>query len=241
MKVIGIAGYARAGKDTFVAIAKNILKKNGYSAERKAFADKLKDEVQSMLDAYKFKYDIRSENPDDKAKNRPLLVWWGCARRYLCPDGMYWVDTLDKELEDIFAGYMQNSQSTERVVILVSDVRFPNESAWVHNDWKGWVVHLRRYKMMPYIDTLSGDTRDIYERSGFGDEAEQKPTQVFDPAPNEEEAKQDPLVRAQADYLLDWESKGIPTGSDATQDPYLQSKVLETLNASKFFNGTLTL
>ena len=29
MKVIGVVGYARAGKDTFCAIAKEILEKNG--------------------------------------------------------------------------------------------------------------------------------------------------------------------------------------------------------------------
>ena len=69
IKVIGIAGMARAGKDTFVGIAKNILRRNNYRPIRVAFADKLKEEVLAMLKSNGFQLDITKLSPEEQFFN----------------------------------------------------------------------------------------------------------------------------------------------------------------------------
>jgi thymidylate kinase len=49
MKLIGVAGYARSGKDTFCAVAKDILEANGIKAKQYSFAMALKEEVKPFL------------------------------------------------------------------------------------------------------------------------------------------------------------------------------------------------
>jgi hypothetical protein len=227
MIVIGIAGYAKAGKDTFVSIAKIILERNDYRPIRIAFADKLKDEVQGMLYENKFKLDIKKLAPEEKERVRPLLVFWGCQRRYESENGLYWVDIANDWLEDIVYECKEGGESDERIVALVSDVRFPNESKWVHESWKGQVIHLRRYKKK--VIGMGHSTEGItysYDHE-------------YDLAPNEEEFKQDPLVLGQADYRVEWENKGAKSSDEAAQDLELHGVVLKTLNALPVFSGKL--
>lgn len=231
IKVIGIAGYARCGKDTFVGIAKNILAKNKYTPLRVAFADKLKEESEAMLKANNFNATVYTEDGEAKKLIRPLLVWWGCQRRYdtAATGGLYWVDRVDDQLRALAKDMLDNGLSPERVVALVSDVRFANEAKWVHDQWGGIVIHLKRWS-----------TKEV--RDGYGDNVFAK---VYDPAPNEEEAKNDPVVQELADHRIEWESKGKHTAQTAMEDPYLQGVVLESLNATRFFkhptNGILSL
>ena len=211
MKVIGIAGYARCGKDTFVGIARQILSEHGYNPIRIAFADELKKEVQSMLQQNKFVGTIYDETPDGKKFNRPLLVWWGCQRRIESPDGLYWVNRAN----DAIRSKITNYSNLNSLVFLVSDVRFLNEAEWVHNSWNGKVIHLKRYA----IDKLeTTEKQDVF---------------VYDPAPNEEEAKNDPLVERVADYKVEWENKGKLTSEEAIQNPYLREIVYGVLQEMK--------
>lgn len=219
MKVIGIGGFARCGKDAFVSIAKNILLKNGYQPQRVAFADNLKSEVDNMLEQNNFELDVYNTDNAAKSKIRPLLVWWGCARRDLSDGGLYWVDQVNKQLTQ-----QCKQEPTDNVVTLISDVRFPNEAQWLHKNWDGEFIHIRRFS---YEDV----------RDGYGDFVSSK---TYDAAPNEEEAKNDPLIREIADVHMEWESKGIPAGEDPTKDEYLQRKVLDALNSTKFFKHTTT-
>lgn len=221
MKVIGIAGYARCGKDTFVSIARDVLAKNSYRPMRVAFADTLKQEVGSMLKKFDFDLDVNTTDSDLKTKLRPLLVWWGCSRRDLSDGGLYWVDIVDKQLQTLKADYIKNGESTDQVVVLVSDVRFPNEAKWIHDKWNGVVVHLKRFK---YEKVKSGQ-----------DNSDVSTVKIYDAAPNEEEKKQDPLVQEMADYAIEWESKRKMTTAEAVADTDLQKVVVNTLNSVKFF------
>lgn len=229
MIVIGIAGYAKAGKDTFVSIAKTILERNDYRAIRVAFADKLKDEVQGMLYDNQFKLDVKKLTPEEKERVRPLFVFWGCQRRYESEGGLYWVDVVNDWLEDIVYEYKEHGESTERIVALISDVRFPNEAKWIHETWKGQVVHLRRYKKVPIGVNI--DEHGCMKTTAYNHE--------YDLAPNEEEFKQDPLVLGQADYRVEWENKRAKSSEEATQDPELHKIVLKALNTLPMFNGIL--
>ena len=221
MKVIGVGGFARCGKDTFVKIAINILEKNGYKPLRIAFADVLKQEVQKMLKDNEFDLDVYTIDPAKKEKLRPLLVWWGCARRDSRPDGLYWVDIADMYVDEHGRQGLMD-QNYDKFIALISDVRFPNESHWIHEAWDGWFIHIRRYQMLP--DQYATDRR------------------VFDLAPNAEEAKQDPLIQEMADDMVEWGSKNVMTPDEAANDPELQQIVLDALNASKYFvNARLSL
>ena len=231
MIIIGIAGYAKAGKDTFVEIAKGILKKNYYTPIRVAFADQLKDEVQGMLYDNRFMFDIKKLTPEEKERIRPLFVFWGCQRRHESDGGLYWVEILNEWLEDIAYECKIQGESDERIVALVSDVRFPNESKWIHESWKGSVIHLRRY------------TKKVIGIScgGTGSPVVRHYENEYDLAPNEEELNQDPLVLEQSDLRIEWENKGAKSSFDAAQDPELHTVVLNTLNSLPVFNGKLSL
>ena len=231
MKVIGIAGYARCGKDTFVQIAKDILQKNKYTPMRLAFADMLKDEVTDMLHECGFKGRVKTDDPVVKTQMRPLMVWWGCQRRFESEGGLYWVNEVDHQIEDLIADCVAEGESPDRRVVLVSDVRFPNEAKWVHEKWDGQVIHLKKWQSE--------------WRKGGQDGSDEFMVKVYDPAPNEEEAKQDPLVEAVADVKTEWEGKGKATAAIASAEVSLQKVVLDALNSTKFFKhqtiGTLTL
>lgn len=225
MKVIGISGYARSGKDTFVAIAKNILKRNGYSPFRVAFADKLKEEVETMLKTNGFSASVMVDDTDAKKLIRPLLVWWGCQRRHESVGGLYWVKTAEDKIRSYYAGASHSDIDPDKLVMLVSDVRFPNEAKWVHETFNGEVIHLKKYTVH-----TSESPAIVY---GVSTNMEFK--RIYDEAPNEEEQKQDPIVREMANQRVDWEKS---TSSDILNDPKLNAIVLDALNNTKYFKYT---
>jgi len=184
--VIGVGGLARSGKDTFVKIAKKILKENGYSSIKLAFADELKKEIGLFLKEY---YDINSWTDITEEKNliRPLLVAHGCQKR-IQTNGTYWIDKIDYLIGAHHNSHIINPKEAVDVVF-ISDCRFPNEVDWVHNKWGGWFVHLKKY-------TVLHDRRPLLNEWLF----------AYDGAPNEEEAKNDPLCEKNADYNLKMEN-----------------------------------
>lgn len=184
--VIGIGGFARSGKDTFVKVARKILRENGYSSTKLAFADALKNEIDPFL---KESYGISAWTDETQQKSivRPLLVAHGCQKR-LQSEGKYWIEKIDKDIE-----------KSDVDVIFVSDCRFPNEAEWLHQKWNGWFVHLKKYSikdLVYYAEQLDLGWKRI----------ENKGEKVYDEAPNFEEATNDPLCEKQADYKLELEN-----------------------------------
>src|SRR6185503_19109728 len=217
MKLIGIGGYAKAGKDAFVSIARNILTKNSYSSLRLAFADELKKDIDPFL---KEKYGISAFTIDPKEKEiiRPFLVAHGCGKR-LQTEGKYWIDKVDKQIQNILERPSKDQYHSDHDVIFISDCRFKNESEWIHKKWNGHLIHIKRWK---------------YEecRDGYGDSYQGR---VYDKAPNDEEEKNDPIVQQTADIKLEWQSQQIPAGEDVTKNKYLQEIVLYALNSVDVF------
>jgi hypothetical protein len=224
VKMIGIGGLSRTGKDTFAGISKNILAKNGYKSTKIAFADELKREVQIMLRNNGFEIDIDNISAEEKERIRPLLVFWGGQRRRESKDGLYWVNIADEDVNFI---YNNMHMDPDKFVFLISDVRFSNEAKWIKETWKGEFIHLRRYLV---IDLIYHE-HDRYDKLL---------TKIFDQAPNEEELKQDPIIQEMADQKIEWENKKKFTLAEAIEDPYLQNIVLDTLNATKFFKNSTT-
>jgi len=128
MKIIGISGAARSGKDTFGDLLIEILQDSGIKCVKNSFANELKLEVRDFLQD---KLGIDSFTQDDKEKKiiRPMLVTWGTEiRRALDPD--VWIKSVEKNL-DLYA------------VNIITDVRFKNEQDWIKS-YGGKCVFLSR-------------------------------------------------------------------------------------------------
>jgi hypothetical protein len=133
-KMIGVAGLARSGKDTFVKLLSQRM-----DCVRYALADKLKEELRGCLSGL-YNIDILSCSPEEKKVVRPLLVAHGKIRRDLS-EGRYWYDALDKII------YNDREKIGNKIVV-VSDIRFAafkeDEVAWLRQN-KGVLVHIRKY------------------------------------------------------------------------------------------------
>jgi hypothetical protein len=118
MKLIGLCGYARTGKDA----AAEALVTNGWS--RVAFADALKDEVIRTFGITPAALEA------NKADWRPMLVEWGRARRRQDPD--YWITRVMAPVSDRLG-----------TGVVISDVRYWNEAKYVI-DHGGVIVRMHR-------------------------------------------------------------------------------------------------
>lgn len=108
MKLIGLSGRKRSGKDTVCDIIKRLLPDT--SVERIAFADALKEEVSRVLGV------TIDEIEADKARFRGMLQWWGTEwRRH--QDIEYWIKQARLKI---------NASTAD--VVVVTDVRFQNEA-----------------------------------------------------------------------------------------------------------------
>lgn len=164
--LIGLAGYARSGKDT----AAEALIELGY--ERRAFADKLKDllaYLNPIVEADAFEscdccgLQVEFERVNDHlrfgwegAKNtyeiRELLQRLGVGAREILGDTV-WVDAALDDLPD----------STKRVV--VTDVRFPNEADAIRAIG-GKVYRVERDGVGPVNGHVSETALDLYAFDG---------------------------------------------------------------------------
>jgi len=223
LKVIGISGLARAGKDLYYKIASKLLNDVGYETKKYAFADALKNDLDDWL---KRNYGISAwtDNTEEKKIIRPFMVAHGCGKR-IQTEGKYWVEKIDWELK-VQQDMVNNGYRTNNVIHFITDVRFPNEADWVHDGWNGKLIHLRRFSF-----------RQLGDGNGniFVDK-------VYDPAPNEEEEKNDPLVKDKSDFKLEWEnmlvSKKSNSYEELLENEELKSKVKESLIEFKLTTST---
>lgn len=65
MKLIGISGLARSGKDLFTTVAQNVLKEHGLKTERYALAYELKSDLKDLIQK-KTGIDVFTENTEEK-------------------------------------------------------------------------------------------------------------------------------------------------------------------------------
>ena len=133
VNLIGIAGVAGSGKDTFAQIIKKVFESNGFEVNCLSFAKKLKEEVAEVS---KDMYGIDTMNCTREEKNlvRPLLLAHGAIMREKTK-GQYWIDGI-KDLV-----------SNDKINI-ITDVRFCeyecDEVDWIQSN-NGIVVHITRF------------------------------------------------------------------------------------------------
>lgn len=153
MRIVGLCGYARSGKDT-AALG---LVSRGW--KRAAFADALKKDVFTALaKSYSEEHpwavapELPSErwlkDPERKEGLRPLLVEYGRAMRKISSG--HWIARLDKALNP-------------RGDYVITDVRYFNEVKWVRDNG-GVVVLVDRPGVGPANDEEERSFVEIWDR-----------------------------------------------------------------------------
>jgi len=95
--IIGIAGYARTGKDTFGSILIKELNEIGLSAKKLSLAFELKSDLDNFLQQ-KFGISAFTEDPKEKNFIRPLLICYGTdLMRKKDPE--YWIKKIQKTVD----------------------------------------------------------------------------------------------------------------------------------------------
>lgn len=129
MKIIGISGLARSGKDSFYSLAREQLKESK-KVSRLAFADELKEECRDFL-TKNIGISPFTEASEEKKIIRPFLVTYGThLRRKL--NKRCWIEKVEEKLKRLTADY-----------VFITDVRYKNEIDWVH-ELNGESIHIER-------------------------------------------------------------------------------------------------
>jgi hypothetical protein len=136
MKIIGISGVARSGKDTLCNLISRYLSEKNIESQRIALADKLKDDLKDFL-LEKFSINILSPTSEEKTLLRPILVSYGKVKRSLTK-GKYWTSMLEDHLDTL---------KKEKVVPIITDIRYmeypEDEFHWLKNK-SGILIHISR-------------------------------------------------------------------------------------------------
>lgn len=134
IKLYGVSGVARAGKDTFAeSLVRIISDETESNCQIISFADALKSDIDSFL-LDRVGISAFTQDTDEKIIIRPLLVAYGMTMRTL--DSLYWVNKV---------ATMIQHNIENNVVSLITDVRFPNEVDFIKNYTEDvCVIHLKR-------------------------------------------------------------------------------------------------
>lgn len=160
--IVGISGYARAGKDT---IGEILVRKHGF--ERRAFADKLREAALALdpivtdfgtslprrLSHVVEKYGWEDAKSIEEVRRTLQRMGTEVGRDTLDPD--VWVTALQRTLElDRWGGIQKH--------YVITDVRFENEARWVCR-MKGVMVRVERPGVGPANDHISETGLDDFE------------------------------------------------------------------------------
>ena len=153
--IIGIAGYARTGKDTFGSILIKELNEIGLSAKKLSLAFELKSDLDNFLNQ-KFGISAFTEDTNEKNFIRPLLICYGTdLMRKKDPE--YWIKKLQKTVDlNINSG----------IISVVCDIRFLNEATWLRKNG-GILAHLKRLGIEPADKNENENDNVLREVSDF--------------------------------------------------------------------------
>lgn len=157
-KIIGFVGKKKSGKDTALALLRELYPHQHFV--RCAFADELKKEIARACG-------VTVEYIDQhKEVFRTILQWWGTEwRRRHSGNDNYWIDVWEKKVNYIL---MVNPDS----IIVTTDVRFLNEAKCIKDCGGKLIFILPEGKEMP-VDSHSSETElqeivpDAYVRNDF--------------------------------------------------------------------------
>lgn len=149
--VIGIAGKAKAGKTTLANAIREHLVFCPYDfiiCTVLSLADPLKDECALATQLPRAWFD----DPTYKETLRPLMQWWGTEFRrnpFLGGQPSYWIDQtrnhikyVENEAQRIKISEGSDAHVPAAVVVIVPDVRFPDEANLIHEFENGLMINL---------------------------------------------------------------------------------------------------
>ena len=172
---IGIAGAATVGKDTYYRLLKEVCSEEyRVKVVRFALADILKESLRGFI-LDKHNINILNCSAEEKSKVRFELVNYARIMRQ-GTNGRYWINKLNNEIEE----YKKSQYFRKSDIFCVTDIRhfeYPyDEVVWLKKENKGILVYVEKF---------------------FDDGS------VCSPA-NDDERRNDPLLRENADYTLRW-------------------------------------
>lgn len=125
VRIVGLGHKAGSGKDTVADILQAEAESQGTTVLRIAFADRLKDAAQVLFDLSVD--DVRTQ--EGKLRTHPF---WGVTNRRMLQ--LFGTECVRKGLHDEFwvlvvlAQIVKAAESGEPLLVLITDVRFPNEA-----------------------------------------------------------------------------------------------------------------
>ena len=120
MKLVGLCGYAGAGKDHVYQLLRDFFEEPQKPVIRVALADNVRIEIEIALG---IGYIPALWNKPYPEEIRKLLQWWGTDYRRGEDDG-YWVDRTRRYIKELTKSYPD-------ALIVVTDVRFADEAAMI--------------------------------------------------------------------------------------------------------------
>ncbi len=166
MNIIGISGKIGSGKSTLGEELGDLICAQGMKSRLASFGAEVKREASK-----RFRFDIilayseegkgqivfHHDLPGGAMSVRRILQWWGTdVRRKEDPD--YWVKKLGQSFDAL--------PETEGKVIIIDDIRLPNEAEFVR-ERAGFLVRVQPYagwKPGPYANHKSETALDNYNK-----------------------------------------------------------------------------
>ena len=215
MKLVGIGGYARSGKDLFAKVAQDILNKEGLKSERLALAYELKLDLKDLI-YKKTGIDVFTENTEEKNIIRPLLVAYGDVMRKISV-GKYWTQKLEQRIG-----------KSKADVIFVTDIRYDHyvedECTWLQFKQAGKLIHITKYTLGEAPSKRRVSTS--------------KPVKIYDGAPNDHELLNNPKVKKRADVAFEWQDYSKQLNDvDIINFPPIREQVQKILRELKIIDS----
>lgn len=204
MKIIGVSGFARSGKDLFTTVAQEILSERGIKSAKFALAYELKNDLKDLIKD-KTGIDVFTEKTEEKTIIRPLLVAYGDVMRKIS-EGKYWTKKVEIRIAD-----------SKTDVVFITDIRYDvypeDECNWLQNKMGGKLIHITKYKLsnVPSGRRFSKD----------------KIAKIYDSAPNDHELFNNPKIMKRADVAIEWQD--YSDHSEIKNHPIIKETVLNTM------------
>lgn len=204
MKIIGVSGFARSGKDLFTTVAQEILSEHNIKSVKYALAYELKNDLKDLIKD-KTGIDVFTEKTEEKTIIRSLLVAYGDVMRKIS-EGKYWTNKIETRIAD-----------TKTDVVFITDIRYDvypeDECTWLQNKMGGKLIHITKYKLsnVPSGRRFSKD----------------KIAKIYDSAPNDHELFNNPKIMKRSDVTIEWQD--YSDYSEIKNHPVIKETVLNTL------------
>lgn len=205
MKIIGVSGFARSGKDLFTTVAQSILEEQGIKTARFALAYELKNDLKDLVKD-KTGIDVFTEKTEEKNIIRPLLVAYGDVMRKIS-NGTYWTSKVESRIK-------QSNVDVAFVTDIRYDFYLEDECTWLQNKMNGKLVHITKYK----LGNLPAGKRF----------SKNKIVKIYDEAPNDHELFNNPKIIKRADIKIEWQDYS-DASNDIKNHPIIKSTVSDVL------------